>query len=189
MTTDQILMQTKIPETQLPNGMNVYYLREEEVSALYEEIPGYLKNGIELHEGDTVFDVGANIGLFTLWVYQLCHKNVRVYAFEPVPAIFEVLQRNAQRFDPQKLQVFPYGLSQESKTMQFAYCPNITAISSAYPDDLKEVQDQLKGAVLRNIKHAPPVLRWLRWLPPFLRSLILEQQAKTGERKKVWESS
>jgi MFS superfamily sulfate permease-like transporter len=26
----------------------------------------YIKNGIELHKGDIVFDVGANIGLFIL---------------------------------------------------------------------------------------------------------------------------
>ena len=173
-------MQTVISETTLPNGMNVFSLQEEEVFSLYEQIQEYFRNGIELHEGDTVFDVGANIGLFTLWVYQLCNKNVRVYAFEPVPAIFEVLQRNAQRFEPEKLRVFPYGLSRESKTMQFAYCPKITAISNAYPDDLKELQDQLKGAILRNLKSAPPVIRWLRWLPPFLRSLILDQKAKTA---------
>ncbi|MBR8836509.1 MAG: FkbM family methyltransferase [Stigonema ocellatum SAG 48.90 = DSM 106950] len=171
-------MPTLIPETMLPNGMKIFYLREEEVPTLYEQIQEYFRNGIELHEGDTVFDVGANIGLFTLFAYQLCNKNVRVYAFEPIRAIFEVLERNAQRFDPEKLQVFPCGLSQESKTIKFAYHPYATALSNAYPDDSKELIDQLKGAILRNLKSAPPFIRWLRWLPPFLRSLILDKQAK-----------
>lgn len=171
-------MPTLIPETMLPNGMKIFYLQEEEVPTLYEQIQEYFRNGIELHEGDTVFDVGANIGLFTLCAYQLCNKNVRVYAFEPIPAIFEVLQRNAQRFDPEKLQVFPCGLSQESKTIKFAYHPYATMLSNAYPEDSKELRDQLKGAILRNLKTAPPFIRWLRWLPPFLRPLILDKQAK-----------
>lgn len=171
-------MSTLIPETILPNGMKVFCLREDEVPILYEQIHEYFRNGIELHEGDTVFDVGANIGLFTLGVYQLCNKNVSIYAFEPIPAIFEVLHRNAQRFEPEKLRVFPCGLSQESKTMTFAYHPNATALSNAYPDDSKELRVQLKGAILRNLKSAPPFLRWLRWLPPFLRSLILDQQSE-----------
>ncbi len=65
-------------EVKLPNGMEIFCLRKDEVKLIYEEVQAYIKNGIELHEGDTVFDVGANIGLFTLWVYQLCNKNVVV---------------------------------------------------------------------------------------------------------------
>jgi FkbM family methyltransferase len=171
-------MQTLIPETMLPNGMKIFYLVEDEVPALYKQTQEYFRNGIELHEGDTVFDVGANIGLFTLWVYQLCNKNVSVYAFEPIPAIFEVLQRNAQRFDSEKLRVFPCGLSREAKTMTFAYHPKATVLSNAYPDDSKELRDQLKGAILRNLKDAPPSIRRFRWLPPFLRPFIFDQKAE-----------
>lgn len=161
-------------ETILPNGMKIFYLREEEVLTLYEQIQEYFRNGIELHEGDTVFDVGANIGLFTLCVYHLCNQNVNVYAFEPIPAIFDVLHANAQRVDPEKLRVFPCGLSREAKIMTFAYYPNATPLSNAYPEGLKEDRDQLKKTVLKNLKDAPPFIRWLRWLPPFLRSFILD---------------
>jgi FkbM family methyltransferase len=171
-------MQTPLLETVLPNGMKIFYLQHDEVPMVYEQIQEYFRNGIELHEGDTVFDVGANIGLFSLWVYQLCQKKVNLYAFEPIPAIFEVLQRNVQRFDPEKLKVFPCGLSRESKTMTFAYHPNATALSNAYPEDSKELSNQLKATILRNLKDAPPFIRWLRWLPPFLRSLLLDQKAK-----------
>lgn len=167
-------MSTLIPETLLPNGMKIFYRREEEVPILYEQIQEYFRNGIELHEGDTVFDVGANIGLFALWVYQMCNKNVVVYAFEPIPAIFEVLHHNAQRFDPEKLKVFPCGLSRESKMMRFGYYVNATALSTAYPDGAKEVREVITKAALNNLKNAPPSVRWLRWLPPFLRPLILD---------------
>jgi FkbM family methyltransferase len=179
-------MSALIQEIKLPNGMKVFCLGKDEVQLIYEEVQAYFKNGIELHEGDTVFDVGANIGLFTLWVYQQCNKNVSVYAFEPILAIFEVLHANVQRLDPEKLKVFPYGLSQESKAMTFAYYPNATLISTSYPDDLKEERDRVKKTVLNNLKDAPPFIRWVRWLPPFLRSLIIDRKLETAfQREQV----
>jgi hypothetical protein len=39
-------MPTRIPETQLPNGMKIFCLREEEVPVLYEQIQEYIKYGI-----------------------------------------------------------------------------------------------------------------------------------------------
>ena len=173
-------MPTIIPETQLPNGMKIFCLREEEVPVLYEQIQDYIKYEIKLHEGDLVFDVGANIGLFALWAYQKCQKNVNIYAFEPIPAIFNVLQANAQRFDSEKIKVFPCGLSQESKSITFAYHPNATMLSTAYQEDLSELQNQLKQAVIRNIKEAPKSVRWLRWFPSFLRSLLIQNRLETA---------
>ena len=45
-----------------------------------------------------VFDVGANVGFFTAhcaaMVRSRDHKNVTVYAFEPVPATFHTLATN-----------------------------------------------------------------------------------------------
>lgn len=66
--------------------------------------------------------------MFSWWTYQKCHQNVNIFAFEPIPAIFEVLQANAKRFDAQKIKVFPYGLAQESKSIKFAYHPNATKL-------------------------------------------------------------
>lgn len=167
-------MPTIIPETQLPNGMKIFCLREEEVTPLYEQVQEYIKYGIKLQEGDIVFDVGANIGLFTLWAYQECQKNVNIYAFEPIPDIFNVLQANAQHFDSEKIKVFPCGLSQESKSTEFAYHPNATYLSNAYPEDLPELQNQMKQFTVRNAKYLPKSSRWLRWLPSFVRSLLIQ---------------
>lgn len=169
-------MSTIIPETQLPDGTTVYCLIENEVPVLYEQVQDYIKYGIELQVGDVVFDVGANIGLFSLWTYQKCHKNVNIYAFEPIPAIFEVLQANAKRLDAEKIEVFPCGLGRESKTVEFAYHPNATMLSTAYRDDLPELQNQLKDTVVRNIKNASESLRWLRWFPPFIRSMLIQNK-------------
>lgn len=163
-----------IRETKLTNGTKIFCLSELEVPVLYEQIQDYIKYEIKVAEGDTVFDVGANIGLFSLWTYQNCRQNVNIFAFEPIPAIFEVLQANAERFDPEKIRVFPCGLGKESKSVEFAYHPNASMLSTAYQDDLPELQNQLKQTAVRNIENAPESVRWLRWLPPFLRSLLIQ---------------
>lgn len=165
-----------IPEIKLPDGTTIFCLQDEEVPVLYEQIQDYIKYGIELREGDIVFDVGANIGLFSLWTYQKCRKNATIYAFEPIPPIFEVLQANANRFDPEKIKVFPCGLADESKQSEFAYHPNATMLSTAYQDDSSELQNQLKQMIVNNIKDAPKSLRWLRWFPPSWRSRLIQNQ-------------
>jgi FkbM family methyltransferase len=51
-----------------------------------------------LKPGDTVFDVGANLGLYTMIFAKLVGPYGRVHSFEPVPPIFEQLQRNVTSF-------------------------------------------------------------------------------------------
>jgi FkbM family methyltransferase len=171
-------MPNLISETTLPNGMKIFAINPEEALVLYEQVQEYFKNGIELHLGDTVFDVGANIGLFSLTAYELCNQNANIFAFEPIPAVFDVLQANAQRFNSEKIKVFSYGIYSESKIAQFDYYPNATALSNAFPAEAKQLQNQLKSAILNNIDQAPPPIRRLRWLPPFLRSMILKNAEK-----------
>jgi len=93
-----------------------------------------------------------------------------------MPATFEVLQRNVQRLNLEKIKLFTCGLSQHSQTMTFAYYPNSTGWSTIYPDDSKEQRDLIKKVALNNLNEAPRSIRRLRWLPPFLRSLIIENK-------------
>lgn len=46
--------------------------------------------------GDTVFDLGANVGYFTLIAAQLAGPAGKVVAFEPIPSNAEALRRNVQ---------------------------------------------------------------------------------------------
>ena len=50
-----------------------------------------------LSAGDTVWDVGANIGYFTLEFARAVGPSGKVLSFEPHPEIFKVLQRNVCR--------------------------------------------------------------------------------------------
>lgn len=55
----------------------------------------YESENVFVSPGDVVFDVGANIGMFT--VFSLLKKNAKhVYAFEPVKSTHEILRNNCK---------------------------------------------------------------------------------------------
>lgn len=84
----------------LPNGLEIAHLKAYETDYLYKEIfeqQTYLKHGIQLRDGATVVDIGANIGLFSLFIMSRC-KNAEIYAFEPAPAAYEVLKANCTAY-------------------------------------------------------------------------------------------
>jgi len=152
-------MSQRLREVVLPNTMTVSCLQRRGVRMIYRQVQAYFKHGIELTEGDIVFDVGANIGLFTLLAYDRAKRDVTVYAFEPIPALFEALQQNARRYDAERLKVFPYGLSKEAGTVIFAYYPRSSVLSTAYGASLK---DEIMAALLERRDQVP----WLRWIAP-----------------------
>jgi amino acid adenylation domain-containing protein/FkbM family methyltransferase len=123
------------PRFTLPNGMAIAHQNKNETDYLYEEIfekQMYTRHGVSLPPGACVFDVGANIGIFTLFVKQHC-PEARVYAFEPIKPIFETLSINADLYGPD-VRLFPFGLSRESRTDTFTYYPQYSMMSglSAY---------------------------------------------------------
>jgi FkbM family methyltransferase len=162
------------------NGMKLSCLQRHEVALINAEVQTYFDHGIEICSGNTVLDVGANIGLFALAAWERGGGDVQIHCFEPVAPIFDVLKKNLQRYDTEALRAHPFGLSNQSGSTEFSYYPNAPVLSTAYPDkdaDLKEI----KLAVLRNLMfmpEAPAALRFLRWLPPFLRAPIVEQVMK-----------
>ena len=59
--------------------------REEQLKYLIER---------EVHEGDVVLDVGANIGYYTIMLAKLVGSSGRVYALEPEANNFSLLNQN-----------------------------------------------------------------------------------------------
>lgn len=106
-------------------GMNL-----AEVRFLHDEIfvgQVYLRGGITLREDAVVFDVGANIGMFSLFIGARC-PSAQVYAFEPVPEVFAKLQQNIGEREL-TVRSFEYGLSDREQEVSFYYYPNISIMS------------------------------------------------------------
>lgn len=56
-------------------------------------IEEYSSPSFDLNESDIVVDIGAHIGLFTLFAAQFCKKG-KIYCFEPVKENYEMLLSN-----------------------------------------------------------------------------------------------
>ncbi len=147
------LMETNMSRQKMifPNGLECYYLSsKEETELIFSEIfteQQYISNGIVINEGDYIFDVGANIGLFSLFVSRL-QKNVKIYAFEPIEPIFEVLQENIHLHSLHNIFLFNYGLSSENNSEKlFTFYPNMAGNSTTKPLEKLE-QQKAMNAVL-----------------------------------------
>jgi FkbM family methyltransferase len=122
----------------LPNGMAIVQQNQNETDYQYEEIfarEGYLRHGVRLAPEMCVFDVGANIGMFTMYVSQRC-PQARVYAFEPIEEVCAALRVNAELYGAKAARVFQCGLSDQEREEVFTHYPHQTMMSgaSAYAD-------------------------------------------------------
>ena len=83
----------------------------------------------------TIFDIGANIGLFNLYMNKKA-KNLKIYSFEPIPSIYQCLKHNIPNNNNNI--AINKGLGDKNEIIQMNYVQNIPALSSAYQfDDIK----------------------------------------------------
>ena len=138
---------------ELPNGMVISHQNKSETDFVYQEIfeqENYLRHGIALSNDACVFDVGANIGLFTLSVLQRA-PGAKVYAFEPIPPVFESLRINSL-LSGGEVHVFNCGLSRAAGSGDFTWFKHNSVISGRYAD-VKEEQETIK-TFMKNQKGA-----------------------------------
>lgn len=69
-------------------------------------------------EGDTVIDIGANLGYYTRPLADIVGAAGEVYAIEPVPVIFSVLKRNVG--GRKNVALLNYALGSEERTIEMA---------------------------------------------------------------------
>ncbi len=139
------------PRYSLPNGLSIVQHNASETDASYKDIfdeQSYIKHGIELSDGGCIIDVGANIGLFTLFISQRC-KNSRILSFEPISEISELLRINAGLYAT-NAKVFTAGLSDTERADRFTYYPKCSILSglSQYADfaaDLVVLKKRMTG--------------------------------------------
>jgi len=124
---------------ELPGGLRIACVNRNEAEVVYREIftdGSYLRHGVELADGACVVDVGANVGLFTLYVKQR-FPGSRVLAFEPIPAIFDKLQTNVA-LHGLEVELFPCALGERAGSAPFTFYTGWSAMSGRYADALDE---------------------------------------------------
>jgi FkbM family methyltransferase len=156
----------------LPNGMVIAEQNKNETEYLYEEIfrkKSYFKHGINLPQDGCVFDIGANIGLFTLFVSQN-RKGARVYAFEPIKPIYETLRMNAQLYGGAGVKVYQVGLGEEEGKEWYTYYRGYSMMSgerryATATEDIEVIKSYLRNeqtSGMRNslLKEADDILSY-----------------------------
>ena len=69
-------------------------------------------------EGDVVFDIGANIGAFTVPFSKKVGKFGEVYAFEPQKLIYDVLQDNVNKNNLINTRVYNVGVGEKEEELE-----------------------------------------------------------------------
>lgn len=82
-----------------------------------------------LSENATVFDVGANIGWYSL-LLKKCFPGLKVYSFEPAPKNFHRLQRNFQLNNLSEDYLVNAGFYDSKGKMDFCFNPKLAGASS-----------------------------------------------------------
>jgi FkbM family methyltransferase len=134
-----------------------------ELKAIYSEMfedESYLHQGLLLPEDGVVLDVGANAGLFSLYVHSRTPKT-RVLAFEPIPVNLEILNRNLDLHGASTVEVLPQGLGAAEGCVTFTFFPNLPGNSTRFPElkdhDRESISDTYGKAVGDILYHGEQV--------------------------------
>ena len=71
-----------------------------------------------INEGDTVFDIGANIGCFSVPFANKVGSNGKIYAFGPQPFINKLLKKNIQENNLDNVKIIDDGLGAKNQTLK-----------------------------------------------------------------------
>jgi len=66
--------------------------------------------------GDSVLDIGANIGIFSRFLSRCVGPSGHVYAFEPIPQTFDFLSNNVRKLGLKNVEALNFALSETEET-------------------------------------------------------------------------
>ncbi|CAN5238837.1 hypothetical protein BH24PSE2_BH24PSE2_13670 [soil metagenome] len=83
----------------------------------------FLQRYVEIRPGDVLFDIGANIGWYSLVFDRLAPDGADIYAFEPEPENFALLEANIARNEATHVHAVCKGVSDRAETRALYLCP------------------------------------------------------------------
>jgi len=121
---------------ELEDGFTMVADNQSELQLLHKEIVVnnvYLKHGIYLPKNACIVDIGANVGMFSVYA-GLITDNAKIYAFEPIPPTFELLKLNTSLYDID-VDIFNFGLGARNEQAVFNYYKYASGLSGRYADE------------------------------------------------------
>jgi amino acid adenylation domain-containing protein/FkbM family methyltransferase/non-ribosomal peptide synthase protein (TIGR01720 family) len=149
----------------LPNGMPLLHFVKAEAEFQFQEIfvdEVYAAHGIALDDASVVLDVGANIGMFTVWV-RYKWPGAKVFAFEPNPEVFPLLRDNLELHEC-RAEALRYAIAEGSGSRTFTAYRRASLLSGLFARP--EYDRAIFRAAARSTGHAA--------IAPFLDELSAE---------------
>lgn len=87
---------------------------------------------IPLSAGDVVLDIGANVGVFSIYLAAL-HPGLRILAFEPVPETFAALRRNLRRNGIRTVEAHNLAVNGDGRPLELRRAPGNSGGATALP--------------------------------------------------------
>ena len=104
-----------------------------------------LREVVENKDGNnasaTFFDIGANIGWYSIYFDKL-FKKLQIHAFEPVKTAYEQFLKNMSLNQSGFIHANNFGLADKNGTVDFYVCPSLLAASSLA--DTFQIDDKIK---------------------------------------------
>ena len=137
-------------------GKNFYYINLEDVLGSINQI--IVNDEYDLHkflkEDFVVFDIGANIGVFTCFAANVV-KKVKFFAFEPVSMVFDILKKNTESY--RNIEIFQLSLGSREETKEIlirTWNPGYSTIKDSAvqrPKESFDIKENIKISKLDNI--------------------------------------
>ncbi|WP_454696907.1 FkbM family methyltransferase [Achromobacter aegrifaciens] len=111
--------------TQTAYGEFTYFTHDDPIGLSLSRYGEWAQDEIEFLRGfipsnGLIVDIGANIGTHTVSFSHFVGPNGHVIAFEPQPAVFEVLQRNVNQCALPNVQCICAGAGSETRELELA---------------------------------------------------------------------
>lgn len=122
-------------ELTLPDGLPFHYLHRGECLFLHDEIfrrRCYAQPPLRLAPGAVIVDVGANIGMASLFFHLEC-PGAEIFAFEPGPRAFPVLCANVRRHR-MRARTFACALGRRAGLATFTEYTDKSTLSGLHAD-------------------------------------------------------
>lgn len=112
----------------------------------------YDNKKIQIRKDDTIIDIGAHVGLFTIYVSQFC-TNGRIYCYEPIKENYDLLGYNIELNNIKNATIFQKAVTDKTSIVRMFLnqddaAHNIFTESSKYVDvesvSLKDIFDSNK---------------------------------------------
>lgn len=110
-----------------------------------------------INQGDTVIDVGGNLGFFVLILYELVGAKGKIISFEPSKRLYKKLIKTTRNNHLQNVSLINFGLGESKGNTSLYYNPKQTGLSSMVKSDedkllVEEIQITTLDKFSENIK-------------------------------------